>query len=147
MKYLLSILFITAPIILLHGHSRHPKRTNEDIARKQTEMLIRELNIQDSLVRDTLFRMHLKFARKRAQSNTRAEAMQYMQEANAELQQILTPEQYLLFMNQQINHSPHFPKAPHNRFTQLHVDSLPPLQPEAPDMLPPPPGLPPTDLL
>lgn len=147
MKYLLSILFITAPIILLHGHSRHPKRTSEDIARKQTEMLIRELNIQDTLIRDTLYRMHLKFARKHTMSTTRAEAMLHMQEANDELQQILTPEQYQLFMNQRINHSPHFPKTPHNRFTQLHFDSLPPLPPEEPDRPLPPPELPPADLL
>ena len=96
-----------------------PQRSPEDIARKQTEMLVRELNIQDSLVRDTLYRMHLKFAIKRAVSNTRAEAMKYMQEANAELQQILTPEQYQQFMNQQVNHTPHHPKPHYNRITVI----------------------------
>ena len=60
--------------------AQYPRRTAEDIARKQTEMLVRELNIQDSMVRDTLYRLHLKFARKHEISHTRAEAMQYMQE-------------------------------------------------------------------
>jgi hypothetical protein len=101
-----------------------PQRTPEDIALKQTEMLVRELEIQDSVVRDTLFRMHLKFAQKRAISNTRAEALQYMQEANMELQQILTPEQYQQYMNQQVNYAPHRHRAPHNRITTISVDSV-----------------------
>ena len=69
--------------------AQYPRRTAEDIARKQTEMLVRELNIQDSIIRDTLFHLHLKYAYKREISNTRAEAMQYMQEINTELQNIL----------------------------------------------------------
>ena len=102
-KLLYIVLFaLVTPVASLYAQY-HPQRTPEDIARKQTEMLIRELNIQDSIVRDTLYRMHLKFARKRAISNTRAEAMQYMQEINAELQNILTPEQYQQFMNQPEN--------------------------------------------
>ena len=38
--------------------AQYPRRTAEDIARKQTEMLVRELNIQDSIIRDTLFHLH-----------------------------------------------------------------------------------------
>ena len=133
MKNLLYIfLFICATCPLWAQH--HPQRTPEDIARKQTEMLVRELNIQDSIVRDTLYRMHLKFARKRQISNTRAEALQYMQEANEELKNILTPEQYQQFMDQQVNHEPHHPRAPYNRFKRVLIDSLPPPPPGAPDM-------------
>lgn len=125
MKNLLYIcLFALAtPFATLYAQ-HHPQRTPEDIARKQTEMLVRELNIQDSMVRDTLYRLHLKFARKREISHTRAEAMQYMQEANAELQTILTPEQYQQFMNQQINHEPHRPRPHYNRITPLPTNSL-----------------------
>lgn len=101
----------------------HPHRTPEDIANKQTEMLVRELQITDSLVRDTLYRMHLKFARKRQISHTRAEAMLFMQEANEELKNILTPEQYQLFMNQQVNYAPHRPQTLHNRITMTVVDT------------------------
>ena len=99
--------------------AQYPRRTAEDIARKQTEMLVRELNIQDSIIRDTLFHLHLKYAYKREISNTRAEAMQYMQEINTELQNILTPEQYQQFMNQQVNHTPHHPKPHYNRITVI----------------------------
>lgn len=117
-----------------------PQRTPEDIALKQTEMLTRELGIQDSVLRDTLYRMHLKFARKRAISNTRAEALQYMQEANEELKQILTPVQYQQFMDQQVNHAPHHPRSPYNRITKPLIDSLPPPPPGAPNMPPAPLG-------
>lgn len=123
MKNLLYIfLFICATCPLWAQH--HPQRTPEDIARKQTEMLVRELNIQDSIMRDTLYRMHLKFARKRQISNTRAEAMHYMQEANAELQTILTPEQYQQYLNQQVNYAPHRHRAPHNRITTIPIDTI-----------------------
>lgn len=122
MRYFVFILLSICVVTNLLA--QHPRRTAEDIARKQTEMLVRELNIQDSMVRDTLYRLHLKFARKREISHTRAEAMQYMQEANAELQTILTPEQYQQFMNQQINHEPHRPRPHYNRITPLPTDSL-----------------------
>lgn len=120
---LASFLLLTPFLTFLRAQER-PQRTPEDIALKQTEMLVRELEIQDSVVRDTLFRMHLKFAQKRAISNTRAEALQYMQEANMELQQILTPEQYQQYMNQQVNYAPHRHRAPHNRITTISVDSV-----------------------
>ncbi len=125
MKTVLSIsLFLLASFLTFLRAQEHPQRTPEDIALKQTEMLVRELKIQDSVVRDTLFRMHLKFAQKRAISNTRAEALQYMQEANMELQQILTPEQYQQYMNQQVNYAPHRHRAPYNRITTISVDSV-----------------------
>jgi Skp family chaperone for outer membrane proteins len=119
----ISLLLLASFLTFLRAQER-PQRTPEDIALKQTEMLVRELEIQDSVVRDTLFRMHLKFAQKRAISNTRAEALQYMQEANMELQQILTPEQYQQYMNQQVNYAPHRHRAPHNRITTISVDSV-----------------------
>ena len=120
---LASFLLLTPFLTFLWAQER-PQRTPEDIALKQTEMLVRELEIQDSVVRDTLFRMHLKFAQKRAISNTRAQALQYMQEANMELQQILTPEQHQQYMNQQVNYAPHRHRAPHNRITTISVDSV-----------------------
>lgn len=112
MKKFLFILLLIAPLFLVHAQSNHPQRTPEDIARKQTEMMVRELGIQDMDIKDRIYHMHLKFARKRAVSNTRAEALQYMQEANKELKQLLTPEQYQQFMNQQINHESH--RRPHH---------------------------------
>lgn len=141
MKTLLCISLLVITFVLSQAQDR-PQRTPKDIARKQTEMMVRELGIQDSITRDTLYRMHLKFAQKRAISNTRAEAMQYMQEANEELKQILTPEQYKNFMRQQVNHAPHHPRSPYNRITQSSTDSLPPQLSGAPNMPPAPSGHP-----
>ena len=125
MKALLFIsLFLLASSVAALRAQEHPQRTPEDIALKQTEMLVRELGIHDSIIRDTLYRMHLKFAHKRAISNTRAEALQYMQEANMELQQILTPEQYQQFMKQQVNYAPHRHRSPYNRITTMPVDTI-----------------------
>lgn len=126
MKKAWYIFIVAIFVSVAHLHAQHhqPHRTPEDIARKQTEMLVRELGIHDSIVKDTLFRMHLKFARKRVISNTRAEAMQYIQEMNNELKNILTPAQYQQFMNQQVNHAPHHPKPHHNRFTCSPMDSM-----------------------
>lgn len=121
--FILIIVFICASATLC---AQYPRRTAEDIARKQTEMLVRELNIQDSIIRDTLYHLHLKYAHKREISNTRAEAMQYMQEINTELQDILTPEQYQQFMNQQVNYGPHRPHKPYNSIINHKTDSTTP---------------------
>ena len=138
MKNLLYIVLLILPLISFA--QQHPQRTPEDMARKQTDMLVSELSIQDSLTRDTIYRMFLKFAYKRKISNTRAEAIQYMIETNAELQQILTPEQYQQFMNQQVNHAPHRPHAPHNRIAPCGSLNPPPVPQNGEDtnMLPPP---------
>ena len=141
MKNLLSILFAIAPFLGIVAQSYHPQRTPEDIARKQTEMLVRELSIQDNTVRDTLYRMHLKFANKRAISHTRAEAMQYMQEANDELRTILTPEQYQQFMNKQVNHHPHRNQAPCNRIIPAEEQMLPTNLHDGESNMPPTPPL------
>ncbi len=69
---------------------------------KQTEMLSRELGITDSLTRDTLYRVHLRYVKMRQISNTRAEDLERMQAFYAELKQILTPQQYEQFMHQQM---------------------------------------------
>lgn len=123
MRYLGFI--ILSICVVTNLFAQHPRRTAEDIARKQTEMLVRELNIQDSIIRNTLYHLHLKFARKREISNTRAEAMQYMQEINAELQKILTPIQYKQFMSQQVNYEPHRHHKPYNRIITRSGDSIP----------------------
>ena len=132
MRYFILIIVIICACTTLCA--QYPRRTAEDIARKQTEMLVRELNIRDSIIRDTLYHLHLKYAHKREISNTRAEAMQYMQEINAELQNILTPEQYQQFMNQQVNYGPHRPHKPYNSIIPHKTDSTQSHEPtEAPN--------------
>ena len=88
-----------------------PQRTPEEIARKQNAKLIRELGLVDSAQIDTLFRMHLKYARMREISNTRAEDLERLQDMITELKGILTPEQYEQLMNRQVDDAP---RHPHN---------------------------------
>ena len=76
-----------------------PQRTPEEEALKQTTRLVRELEISDSVRIDTIYRMHLKYARFRQKGLTRAENMQRMQSIYAELKLLLTPEEFERFMN------------------------------------------------
>ena len=76
-----------------------PQRTPEEEAMKQTTRLVRELGILDSVRIDTIYRMHLKYARFRQKGLTRAENMQRMQDIYAELKLLLTPEEFERFMN------------------------------------------------
>lgn len=83
---------------------------------KQTQMMIRELNISDSLQYRALFDMNLKYARLRENGCTRAQMMTYMLERNDELKQILTTEQYETYMNRQVQAGPHRQQHPVGRF-------------------------------
>ena len=76
-----------------------PQRTPEEEALKQTTRLVRELEISDSVRIDTIYRMHLKYARFRQKGLTRAENMQRMQSIYDELKLLLTPEEFERFMN------------------------------------------------
>ena len=113
------IFLLSLPI--LAQHPRYPQRTPKDIAHKQTEMLVRELNITDSLLRDTLFHLHLKYALLRKETNTRSEILLHMQQIINELQNILSPEQFAVFMNRQVQTTPRYPQAQHNRLIHCHV--------------------------
>lgn len=92
-----------------------PRRTAEEVAMKQTEMLVRNLDITDSLVRDTLYRLHLKHTRMRNPNATREEIHQRVLQFTAELKQILTPQQYNKFLSGQAAHKPRRPQPPLNR--------------------------------
>lgn len=88
-----------------------PQRTPEEEASKQTIRLVRELGIRDSARFDTLYHMHLKYARSRAQlgTMTRAKSIERMQAFYEDLKRILTPEEYERFMN----HPVEMPRRPH----------------------------------
>ncbi len=125
--------------------SRPPRRTAEDIASKQTEMLVRELEINDNALRDTLFRMHLKYAELQLISNTRNEAIQRMVQMQAELKNILSPEQYEAFMNCQVDTT--HTRLPHHPCNWIgsHPHGTPPPMHGEPNMPPPPPKHLPSD--
>lgn len=61
---------------------------------KHTEMLARELDIHDSLLRDTIYRIHLRYARSRNESSSRAEIVERMNRLLVELKGILSPQQF-----------------------------------------------------
>ena len=94
------------------------QRTPEEMALKQTERLCRELGIKDSVQRDTIYRMHLKYARQCVVSNTRMENLQRMQATVEELRGILSEEQFHQFMNRQVNPDPRRPQQPYGRMPQ-----------------------------
>lgn len=76
-----------------------PQRTPEEEAIKQTTRLVRELGIKDSVRIDTIYRMHLKYARFRQKGLTRAENMERMNAIHTELKLLLTEEEFERFMN------------------------------------------------
>lgn len=82
-----------------------PVRTPEEIASKQTEMLSRELGLSEEQ-RDTIYQIHLKYARMREQSNTRQQAMERMNAMTSELLNVLTPKQREAFLNKQVDVEP-----------------------------------------
>lgn len=139
MRYLLIFTFIAVALLAVAQH-HHPQRTATDIARKQTEMLVRELQITDSVLRNTLFRMHLKYAEKRQSENyTRADVLQCMLLMQEELKNILPTELYEAFMNRQLNHEPRAPQNPCNWIApHPHHGERAPQASEAPDMPPSP---------
>ena len=106
MYYMFKRLFLFVSAALLWGIAvaQEPagerlQRTPEEEALKQTMRLVRELGIEDSVRFDTIYRMHLKYARFRQKGLTRAENMERMQSIYAELEKLLTPEEFEQFMN------------------------------------------------
>ena len=86
-----------------------PQRTPEEEALKQTMRLVRELGIKDSVRFDTIYKMHLKYAKFRQKGLTRAENMERKISIQEELKRLLTPSEYERFMN----HPAEQPRRPH----------------------------------
>ena len=119
-SFYISLVLLALSLSMVAQKSVQPRRTAADIAQKQTEMLVRELNITDSVLRDILFHMHLKYATLRDISNTRNEAIQRMIQMQEELKDILSPEQFAAFMNRQVEHHPRTPHHPCNLVVPHH---------------------------
>ena len=114
--------------------SERPHRTPEEEALKQTTRLVRELDIRDSVRFDTIYRMHLKYARIRQNGLTRAQNMERMQAIYEELKHLLSSEELDRFMN----HPAEQPRRPRgaNRMMAAPATAAPsgvtPNIPEAP---------------
>lgn len=98
-------------------HDTYPQRKPEEEARKQTEMLVRELGITDSVKIDTLYRVHLKYACLRRNDSTRSAEVERLQSLYAELKQMLTKQQYEQFMSH-LMRGPRRPQQPYCRMPQ-----------------------------
>ncbi len=137
--------FLFAGAFMAFGQSPYIRRTPEEMARKQTEMLVRDLGITDTLVRDTIYEVHLRFARMRHPNPTPEEVVQYRDSLSQALRGILTPGQYRLFLNSRNKPNPRYPQPPVNRFKCHPNDSCMQSPPSgtphgAPNTPPPPPG-------
>lgn len=124
------LIFIALYVAAQPPETEQPQRKPEEVAKKQTEMLVRELSICDSAKIDTLYRLHLKYARMRQRSNTRAEDLSRLQQLYAELEHILSKEQYERFMNHQLQ-GPRRPQTPLGRMPKMSACSIPSRQPIA----------------
>lgn len=105
----LLVALIAGSMTAQEAVQERPQRTPEEEAVKQTTRLVRELKIRDSVRIDTIYRMHLKYARVRQHGLTRAQNMERMQAIYNELKRLLTPEEFERFMN----HPAEQPRRPH----------------------------------
>ena len=101
--------------------SDRPQRTPEDEAIKQTVRLVRELDIKDSVRFDTLYKMHLKYARVRQKGLTRAQEMERMNAIYAELKRLLTEKEFDQFMNHPVEQ----PRRPRGANRMLPMNATP----------------------
>ncbi len=124
------LILITLYAMAQSSEAEQPQRKPEEVAKKQTEMLVRELSICDSAKIETLYRLHLKYARMRQESNTRTEDLSRLQQLYAELEQILSKEQYERFMSHQLQ-GPRRPQTPLGRMPKMSTCSIPARQPIA----------------
>ena len=69
-----------------------PKRTPEQEAAKQTDKLQQELDLNQDQAKE-VYKINLRYAHERQISNKRSEALERMKNKNADIQQILSPEQ------------------------------------------------------
>ena len=123
-KRLFIFLFITLSAGLMMAQepvSDRPQRTPEDEAIKQTVRLVRELDIKDSVRFDTLYKMHLKYARVRQKGLTRAQEMERMNAIYAELKRLLTEKEFDQFMNHPVEQ----PRHPRGANRMLPVNATP----------------------
>ena len=106
-----------------------PQRTPEEEALKQTTMLVRELGITDSVRIDSLYAMHLRYARARHQNITRAQDIERMQAIYESLKRLLTAEEFERFMNHPVE-QPRRPRGAHMISPNRQV---PPKEPQLKD--------------
>ena len=124
--FILSIALFSGLLFAQEPVSDRPQRTPEEEALKQTTRLVRELGIRDSVRIDTIYRMHLKYAKYRQKGLSRAENMERMQAIYDELKQLLTKEEFERFMN----HPAEQPRRPRGANGLMQQRQAPPTAPQ-----------------
>ncbi|MBQ0033978.1 MAG: hypothetical protein KBS77_01655 [Bacteroidales bacterium] len=124
MKKLILILAMAAFWMTGIAQEVHPRptRTPEEEAAKQTEMLQRELALTEQQY-DTIYRIHLKYAKMRQVSNTRGEMLQRLNSMTHEVLNMLSPQQRKLFMGKQMDAQP---RRPQSQVVRMQCDSVNP---------------------
>ena len=84
---------MTGFMALGQDNSAKPQRTPEQEAIKQTDKLQQELNLNGDQAKQ-IYEINLRYARERQFSNKRSEAMERMKNKTAEIQQVLSQEQF-----------------------------------------------------
>lgn len=127
--FILSIALFSGLLFAQEPVGDRPQRTPEEEALKQTTRLVRELGIRDSVRIDTIYRMHLKYAKYRQKGLSRAENMERMQAIYDELKQLLTKEEFERFMN----HPAEQPRRPRGANGLMQQRQAPPTESPAAD--------------
>ena len=93
-KFASIVLFLLTMILPIYSQENSVvlKRTPEQEAAKQTEKLQQELNL-NQIQANHIYEINLRYARERQISNKRSEALERMKNKNAEIKQVLSPEQ------------------------------------------------------
>ena len=115
MKKFLFIVLLASGSLLLSAQApagmSSPKHSPEQVAAKQTERMVRELGIKDSVQRQKLYDFHLRYALSRPDTLTRRIRLERMQAMTDELEQLLTKEQFNAFMDKQLEPQAHRPMS------------------------------------
>ncbi len=125
-KLFISLFLVVSTGLLLAQEPPVHHRSAEEKALKQTEMIARELHINDTTQYHQLFDMHLRYARQYENGCTRAQFLEQVEAMNKELQEILTPTQYEAFMNKQVQEGPHGPRPQVGRIGHYSGHKTPP---------------------
>lgn len=95
--YIFAICLVFAIMAAAQEDTRRPQRTPEQMAEKQTEMMQRDLSLTQTQ-RDTVSSILLKYARMYKANEDRDVRMIRMEFMQKELQQVLSEEQFSLYM-------------------------------------------------
>ena len=111
------VVFFLLIVLSVSGQNNtaNPQRTPEQEAIKQTEKLQSEVGLTADQQKQ-IYEINLRFARERQVSNTRIEAMERIKNKNAEMQRVLTENQYIQLQNKRFDRTSSEPVVTNRSF-------------------------------